>query len=735
LSTTLKQTLEAPVKQASFRISGLDCAECATALEKTLASLPGVSRAQIEFATARLRVEYQPPAGDRDIIRSVETSGYGAVPIVSGQSVNDSRPFLARNRRALLTAVSGLALATGFGLNFLVQSPLFVQMIFGLAIVAGGYPVVRSGLYGLWKNRSLDMNILMTIAVIGAIAIGEWEEGATVFFLFALGNTLEGYTMDRARGAIQALMSLAPRQASIKRGEVESIISVEEVQVGDVVVVRPGERIPVDGVVRSGASSVNQAPITGEAMPVEKGPGAPVYAGSINQQGYLEIESNKPYAENTIAKIMQIVEEAQSQRAPTQRFVDRFAHYYTPAVLAGAVAIVLIPWLVFGQPFHTWFYRALVLLVIACPCALVISTPVSIVSGIARAARMGVLIKGGVYLEEAGRLRVVAFDKTGTLTTGRPQVTDVIPLPTRPGTQMLPPAEVLHLAAAVEARSEHPLAAAVLHRMEIEKSHGQSSDDLAHNHTVGDFEAIIGRGAKAEVDGTMCYVGSARLFEEMGWPLDGVGDRLHALQSEGKTALLVGIGRNLVGIIALADTIRPGARQAVAALKNAGIHRVALLTGDHEQTAQAVAKAIGADEYQAGLLPEDKVAAIRNLLQKHGQVAMVGDGVNDAPALATATVGIAMGAAGTDIALETADIALMSDDLSKVASAISLSRYTLSVIRQNITLALGIKAIFLLLAVMGIATLWLAILADMGASLLVTANGMRILGFKDRNVG
>ncbi|MHB9092396.1 MAG: heavy metal translocating P-type ATPase, partial [Chloroflexota bacterium] len=538
--------------------------------------------------------------------------------------------------------------------------------------------------------------------------------GATVVFLFGLGNVLEGYTMDRARGAIRSLMELAPVEARVRRGGREATVTAESVAVGEVVLVRPGERVPVDGRVVLGASAVNQAPITGESVPVEKSPDDEVFAGSIVEGGYLEVEATRPYAENTISRIARLVEEAQARRAPAQRFVERFSHYYTPTVLAGAVGVALLPWLVLGQPFDPWFYRALVLLVIACPCALVISTPVAIVSAIARAARLGILIKGGAYLEEAGRLRAVAFDKTGTLTVGRPEVTEVIPL------DSLAADEVLGLAAAIEARSEHPLAAAVVRRAAVAPGNGRV-------HAVSEFEALVGRGVRARVDGRTYYVGSPRLFADLGVPIANAEPQIEQLQSDGQSVLLLGTETSLLGAIGLADRVRPGAREAVDALKRAGVARVALLTGDNEATARAIARVVGADEYRAGLLPEDKVKAVADLRARHGAVAMVGDGVNDAPALAAANVGVAMGAAGTDVALETADIALMADDLGKVAVAVDLSRRALGIIRANIAFALLIKAVFLALTAAGLATLWMAILADTGASLLVTLNGMRLL--------
>ncbi len=723
---------------SEFRLSGLDCADCAATVEKGVAVLPGVVGVRIDFASARLTVTHRRSLPAADIVGLVEHGGYGAVPLATGRRAPEERPFWVRNRRALLTAASGVTLLAGFALMLLRLPRTPTDTLFAISILLGGYHVARSGLYGLVRSRSLDMNVLMTLAVVGAAAIGEWQEGATAMFLFAVGNALEGYTVDRARGAIRSLMELAPNQAQVKRDGAEVTVPVDYVRVGNVVVVRPGEKLPMDGRVVSGASAVDQAPITGESLPVEVGPGDSVFAGTINQQGYLEIEITKPYAENTLAKIIHMVEEAQGQRAPSQRFVDRFAYYYTPAVIGIAVAIATVPWLGLGQPFGPWFYRALVLLVIACPCALVISTPVSIVSAIARAARLGVLIKGGAYLEEAGSLQVVAFDKTGTLTAGRPEVTDVISLPTTgDGRPSLSEDELLGMAAAIEARSEHPLAAAVLRRAGQhaggEPSHLSRRENEEQRHIeVADFEAVIGRGVRARIDGRAYHLGNSRFFEELGIPLDPVQNRLDALRQAGKTVLLVARDSEPVGMIALADRVRPGAREAISALRKAGIRRVVLLTGDHEATARAVTEAVGADEYRAGLLPEDKVTAVRELIDRYGKVAMVGDGVNDAPALAAATVGIAMGAAGTDVALETADIALMADDLSRVAYTIGLSCRARSTIQQNIIFSLVIKAAFVALTVPGLATLWLAILADTGASLAVTLNGMRLLRYGGR---
>lgn len=493
------------------------------------------------------------------------------------------------------------------------------------------------------------------------------------------------------------------------------MLPVEEIQIGDVVIARPGERIPMDGRVKDGYSTVNQAPITGESIPVEKQAGDEVFAGTINERGSLEIEVTKLSKDNTISRIINLVEEAQGQRAPSQQFVDKFARYYTPLVLLAAVLVATIPSLVFGQPFNKWFYEALAMLLVACPCALVISTPVSIVSAIGSAAKNGVLIKGGMYLEEAGALSVIAFDKTGTLTQGKPQVTDVVPV-NGSSTE-----EVLSIASAIESRSEHPLAEAIVN---YAREQGLSFP------TVVNFQAVTGKGAQGEIDGRKYYIGNVRFFTEQGISLTQAEKDIEKLQNEGKTAMVLGDGEKILGLIAVADVMRENSRKTIENLKKVGIKKTVMLTGDNQRTANAIARTVGVDEFKADLLPEDKVEAIKDLLSEHKKVAMVGDGVNDAPAMAISTVGIAMGTAGTDTALETADIALMADDLSKLPYAIRLSRRTLRTIKQNITFSLVIKGLILLLVIPGWLTLWLAVAADMGSSLLVTLNGMRLLRVK-----
>jgi Cd2+/Zn2+-exporting ATPase len=507
-------------------------------------------------------------------------------------------------------------------------------------------------------------------------------------------------------------MDLTPAEAMVRRDGTEQRLRIDDVRVGDILLVKPGEKIPLDGAVLAGSSPVNQAPITGESLPVEKTVGHDVYAGTINGYGALDVRVTHLRQDTTLARIIALVELAQSQRAPSQAFVERFARYYTPAVIVIAVVVSAVPPLLFAQPFSTWFYRALVLLVISCPCALVISTPVSVVSAIAAAARQGVLIKGGVHLERLGSIRCVAFDKTGTLTKGAPHVVDVIPLN---GTDAR---EILEIAAGLEARSEHPVGRAILARA---VEYGVAWADCS------EFQSIPGRGAEAIVGGQPALVGNHRLIEERGLCTADIHTRLDALAASGRTAVLVARTGKPLGIIALADQTRESARDAVEMLRRHGVERVVMLTGDNHATAEAIAQDLGVDEAQAELLPDDKVAAVHALRERYGTVAMVGDGVNDAPALAAADVGIAMGVAGTDAALETADVALMADELLKIPFALRLGRATLRNIQVNVTLSLGLKAVFLALAIVGSATLWMAVLADMGASLLVIANGMRLL--------
>ncbi|MBI2303295.1 MAG: cadmium-translocating P-type ATPase [Chloroflexi bacterium] len=707
---------EETVVTSEFRLCEVDPGGSQADLRERLLSLHGVIEASVDGGRETLTVKHKRELLPRNIVQVIEEAGYTALLELERPVKGTWNLFWQRNRRIIVTAASGLWVAIGAGLWVVGAPPLWSTLAYALAMVVGGYPIARSGIFSLVRLRTPDINVLMMVAVIGAAAIGEWVEGATVVFLFSLGNTLESYTMDRARGAIRALMNLSPPYAKVKRNGVVTAMPVAEVEVEDVVAVRPGERIPRDGRVVAGSSTVDQSPITGESVPVAKTVGDEVFAGTINQRGYLEVSVTKPYEENALSRIIHLVEEAQSRKAPSQRFVDRFARYYTPGVIGLAILMGMVPPFLLGQPFDVWFYRALVLLVISCPCALVISTPVSIVSAIGSAARAGVLIKGGVHLEEAGSIRVVAFDKTGTLTRGDIRVVDVLPLNGHRREEVMP------LAAAVESHSEHPLAAAVMQ---------EARHEGVRWTEITDFEAIPGLGARASVNGSTYYVGSLGLFRRLSVPLGDAEIRVRGLEEEGKTPLLVGTPQEVVGIVAVADQPRVTAQTAVQELHQSGIETVVMLTGDNEGTARSVAKQVGVDDYRAELLPQDKVDTVKGLLGRYGKVAMVGDGVNDAPALAASTVGIAMGGAGSDVALETADIVLMGDNPAKVPYVMHLSRRTLSIIRQNIAFAIMVKAVFVALAFPGWTTLWMAVAADVGTSLVVILNGMRLLRHHD----
>ncbi len=686
----------------------MDCREEVAILERRLKPLPGLEDIVPDLVGQRLRVRYDAARlSTAAIVEAVAQTGMRAW-LEHEEPVGVSAAGTAR--QALVIA-SGAALAAGLLFEFFDLPSLLVRGTYLTCILTGGIYTARRA-WAATRVMSLDINVLMLVAVAGAMLIGEWSEGATVTFLFAFAQVLEARSMDRARHAIRALMDLTPPEAIVRRGGHERRVGVDDVRIDEILLVKPGEKIPLDGVVASGSSPVNQAPITGESLPVEKSVGDDVFAGTINGYGALDIRVTHLRQDTTLARIIALVELAQSQRAPSQAFVERFARYYTPAVIALAIGVFLVPPFVLGQPFETWLYRALVLLVISCPCALVISTPVAVVSAIATAARRGVLIKGGVHLERIGSIRCIAFDKTGTLTKGVPHVVDVIPL------NETAIDEILEIAAGLEARSEHPIGRAILARA-VESG-------ISLPASV-EFQSIPGRGAEALVSGHHTLVGNHRLIEERGLCTEAIHSTLDALAASGRTAVLVARQGRPLGIIALADRPRESARDAIEMLRRQGVQRVVMVTGDNQASGEALARDIGVDETHAELLPHDKVAIIHHLRQTYGTVAMVGDGVNDAPALAAADVGIAMGAAGTDAALETADVALMSDELMKIPFAIRLGRATLRNIQVNVALSLGLKAVFLVLAVTGSATLWMAVLADMGASLLVIANGMRLL--------
>ncbi|WP_416341320.1 heavy metal translocating P-type ATPase [Sporomusa sphaeroides] len=694
-----------------FQVDGICCMDCAAKFEQAVAALPGVKSVNLNKVTGKLSLE---GAVDLEAIRRLGAEeNYTISPLdkVASQGQHAAQAASKKNWELRRAIGSGVALAIGYGFEkFGVPATVFIP-IYIVAMVLGGWGNFKKAARAL-PRMNFNMSVLMSIAVIGALAIGQYEEGASVAFLYAISEMLEAWTMDKARRSIRDLMDIAPKTARIRRGGSEIEVPVEQIVTGDMMIIRPGEKIAMDGVIEKGESAINQAAITGESIPAEKGPGAEVYAGTLNTHGSLEVRVTKLVQDTTIAKIIHMVEEAQGKRAPSQAFVEKFAAIYTPVVMALAVGIIFIPPLFLGYEWAPWIYRGLALLVVSCPCALVVSTPVAIVSAISNAAKNGVLIKGGVYLEEMGSLSAIAFDKTGTLTKGEPVVTDIVPVD---GTSQ---AGLLQLAANLEARSEHPLAVAIVKAAQAEK--------MAIT-PVEDFTAITGRGAQGTINGQTVYIGNPRLFTELGISLAPVTAQVERLQGEGKTAMIAGTKEKFLGLIAVADEVRDTSAAAIKALKTAGIQHTIMLTGDNTATAKAMAARVGIDEYRAELLPQDKVTAVQELLGKYGKVAMIGDGINDAPALALSTVGIAMGGAGTDTALETADIALMADDLSKLPFTIRLSKKTLNIIRQNIGFSLFIKAIAVLAVFPGWLTLWLAILADMGASIIVTLNSLRLI--------
>jgi Cd2+/Zn2+-exporting ATPase len=669
--------------------------------------LPGTIKATINFGASNLIVEGDVP--HEKIIKEAEKEGVTAKPMGAKED-DEQKSFLQSHKDSIITGLSAILFLVGWLTGLAGKEAIEISLL-ALSIIIGGYKTARSALYGL-KKLNFDMNVLMAIAVVGAVAIGEWIEGALVVIFFSLSNTLSVYTLEKARNSIKALMGLAPREAAIIRNGEEMLLAVENVQVEDVMIVKPGEKIAMDGVIVKGSSSVNQAAITGESMPVEKEVGNEIFAGTINQQGSIQVKVTKRVEDTTLAKIIHLVQEAQGQRAKSQEYIDRFAKIYTPVVIALSVLITIVPPLFFGGIWADWIYRGLALLIAACPCALVISSPVSIISAIGNSAKNGVLIKGGVFLEEAGAIKAIAFDKTGTLTVGRPEVTDIVVVN---GTSEK---EFLAISAALEKYSEHPLAAAIVRRAERDK--------IAFSEAK-DFSAITGKGAEGKVDGVTYYIGNPRLFNELGTDLDQVQKDIDRLQQEGKTAMILGTKEKVIGVVAVADEVRDLSKDAIARLKEAGIERTIMLTGDNYATAQAIANKIGIDEFRAELLPEDKVKAVKDLQQKHGKIAMVGDGINDAPALATADLGIAMGVAGTDAALETADIALMADDLTKLPFTVRLSRATLRNIKQNIWFSNGVNIITMILIVPGFASLLFVALADVLAAVLVVLNAMRLM--------
>ena len=745
----------------SLSIPEMDCPSCANKVGNALDDVDGLVEYDLQPTTGTADVTYDSETTDSSaVVEAIEGAGYDVADTEADgadEDATDDRSSIWTSTRGIKTWISGAFL--GFGVLFeyfltgqnatLLGVPggelavADILLLFGIAV--GGQVIVRNGYYSA-KNLSLDIDFLMTAAILGATGLSLFFTGASLYieaaslaFLFNIAELLERYSVNRARNSLEELMELSPDTAVVRRDGDEQEVAVEDIDIGEVILVQPGEKIPMDGEVTEGESAVNQAPITGESVPVDKQPGEEVYAGTINEQGYLEIEVTSDASDNTLSRVIEMVENAQSNKTDREQFVERFSGYYTPTVVGFALLTALVPPLLLGGAWVTWFVRGITLLVLACPCAFVISTPVSVVSGITSAAKNGVLIKGGNHLETMGEVDAIAFDKTGTLTKGELTVTDVVPLNENTDE------DVLRCARGLEKRSEHPIGDAII---ELADERGLEAK------TIDEFESITGKGVRADLDGESHYAGKPGLFEDLGFDLDHVhlttdggvaleetknrcadredcldllAETIPRLQGEGKTVVLVGTEDELEGVIAIADEVRPDAKLAVEGLHEAGIEKLVMLTGDNEGTAKAIAEEVGVDEFRAELLPDEKVEAVDELLEEHETVAMVGDGINDAPAMATASVGVAMGAAGTDTALETADIALMADDLSKLPYLYDLSNRANGVIRQNIWGSLGAKALLAVGVPFGLVSVVLAVLVgDVGMTLLVTGNAMRL---------
>ncbi|MDN6255974.1 MAG: cadmium-translocating P-type ATPase [Tetragenococcus koreensis] len=699
--------------EKTYRIEGLSCTNCAGKFEKNVKQLPGVTSATVNFGASKISVEGQ------TTIEELEEAGAFENLIIHDDQENDEQ---VRSKESFIKRNIALIISLGFILVAVIsqlslgEDHLLTKALYILAIIIGGFDLFKEGFSDLIK-LDFSMESLMTIAIIGAAFIGEWAEGSIVVILFAISEALERFSMDKARQSIRSLMDIAPKEALIRRNNVEQLVSVDKIDIDDIMIIKPGQKIAMDGLVINGHSSVNQAAITGESVPVEKQLDDEVFAGTLNEEGVLEVKVTKKVTDTTIAKIIHLVEEAQGERAPAQAFVDKFAKYYTPFIIIMALLIVVVPPLFFGGDWNKWLYQGLSILVVGCPCSLVISTPVSIVSAIGNAAKNGVLVKGGVYLEEIGHLRAIAFDKTGTLTKGKPVVTDFI------ATSSETDINYLSIISSLESLSQHPLASAILNEADKTNVDYKSIQ-------IEDFQSITGKGLTGIHQNIRYYIGSPKLFSASVIEETAVKVQYRQFQEQGKTAMYFGTDEQILGVIAVADEVRDSSAAVISELHKLSIEHTIMLTGDNTKTAESIGKQLGVTEIKGDLMPQEKLDSIKALRTTYNKVAMVGDGINDAPALAASTVGIAMGGAGTDTALETADVALMGDDLQKLPFIVRLSRQTLKVIKQNITFSLGIKLLALLLVIPGWLTLWIAIVADMGATLLVTLNGLRLMKVK-----
>lgn len=698
------------VKTEQYRLENLSCANCAIKFEKNVKEIAGVQDAQLNFGAAKLTV-----VGEATVAELEAAGAFDGIKVskASERKVVQTVPFYKRKENQLAAFSLVFVILGLFGSLLLGEGHILVNSLFAIAIVVGGYPIFKTGIKNLLRLE-FDMKTLMTIAIIGAALIGEWQEAAVVVFLFAISEALEAYSMNKARQSISQLVELAPTTALIKRAHDQHFhemeVATEQIQIGDILLVKPGQKIAMDGIVMVGTSTVNQAAITGESIPVTKTVGDHVFAGTLNEAGALEIQVTKRVEDTTISKIIHLVEEAQAQKAPSQKFVDRFAKYYTPAIMLVAVVVAIVPSFVTGDWAH-WIYQGLAVLVVGCPCALVISTPVAIVTAIGNAARQGVLIKGGAYLEQLSHIRAVAFDKTGTLTKGQPEVVDIM-------TNNYDERTLFAQMAAVEKKSQHPLARAIL---------AKAFDEKIDIPQAENFQSVTGKGAYATVKDEIIYVGSVSWIESIVAIPQNLSKAIEEHASNGHSVILTANKERVLGIVSIADQVRSESKSVIEALHKSGIEHTVMLTGDAPLTAQKIADRLMISDVRASLLPENKLQAIKELQKQYGSVAMVGDGVNDAPALATADIGIAMGGAGSDAALETAQIVFMRDDLTKLPFTMKLSKRTLTIIKQNIIFALGLKLVALLLVIPGWLTLWIAIFADIGATLLVILNALRLL--------
>ncbi len=692
-----------------FDLEGLDCSDCALVVEHSLGRLEGVLSVDVSFENQKLRIEYDSrKTNETSIHKRVNQLGYH----VRSYGL---REWLSKNNELILSLASGWTLGLGWlGSQFGVFSAPISLISYLGAFAFGGYHVARHGLQAV-RERRLDTDLLMVFAAFGAAVLGDFAEGALLLFLFSLGHALEGYALDKARNAVRSLENLIPRTSLVLREGEEILTPVEKLRIGDIVVLKPGVRLPVDGEITRGRSGIDQSSITGESIPIEKGPGAAVFAGSLNGDGVLEVRVARLARDSTLSQVMKMVEAAQAQKSPTEQITEKFSRYFVPAVLIADLLVIMVPPL-FGVPIANSFLRAMTLLVAASPCALVLGTPAAILAGIAQAARNGILIKGGVHLENLGRLRAIAFDKTGTLTRGEPEVTDIFSFST------LSESDLLAITAAIEARSAHPFAPAFLRAANLRQLPIPQSNQV---------QSITGRGLIGVVDGRKIRVGNQSLFTDLGVRIeDRIQIQLDELEEQGKSAILIGVEFEIWGVIAVADVLRDEAAKTLAALNRLGIHKNIILSGDNAQTAARIAAELGVSDYRANLMPADKVDAVSELVHSHQIVAMVGDGINDAPALANATIGIALGGAGTDVALKTADVVLMAPELTKLPFSIGLGRSAQNIIRQNLILALGVIVVLSGFSLAGLAGIGVAIVIHEGSTLIVILNALRLLNYQ-----